>query len=331
MGVLFEAFVQAQSGLHSLEGAGLGLALSRNLVHMMDGDIFAMSELGTGTVFTIELPLPEAREALPGGKGRIVGLAADQPEYRVLVVDDVHEDRTLLASLLRAVGFDVREAENGVEAVEFWRAWSPHLIWMDARMRVLDGYEATRRIRAAEMMNDECGMMNEEKSAESGTDVRQSPATPVSIRTPHSTKIVAVTTSAFAHEREGAIANGADEFAIKPLVELEIYARMAELLGARFVYEEAEPAARPRISAGAGLDSEIHHRLAAIPHNVIAQLNSALTIGDDRIAREIVEWIGSQDAPLAGELDALLRQFRFDEIAHLIERIPLKAGRRDVE
>ena len=63
----------------------------------------------------------------------------------MLVVDDKRENRQLLVEWLQATGFVVREAANGQEAIEIWEAWSPHMIWMDVRMPVLDGYEATQK------------------------------------------------------------------------------------------------------------------------------------------------------------------------------------------
>jgi CheY-like chemotaxis protein/nitrogen-specific signal transduction histidine kinase len=283
MGVLFEAFVQAQSGLRSSEGVGLGLALSRNLVLLMDGDIFASSELGKGTVFTVQVPLPADPCVCGDEERRVVGLEeAGAEPIRILVVDDVREDRALLAGRLRAVGFEVREAENGREAVDMWRAWRPQLVWMDTRMRVMDGYEATRLIRAAD--GGGC-------------------------------KIVALATIAFAHEREVALASGADDFRVKPLTEREVFAVVAEKLGVRYVYAAASAAAELEGAA-------TPERLALQPRRVLVQLSRALTIGDDRTAQDIVDWIGREDPGLAGALGQMLRNFHFDRIARLIESIP---------
>jgi len=82
------------------------------------------------------------------GKARPLGLEPGQPAYRLLVAEDREENRQLLVKLLTGWGFDVRAACNGVEALNLWREWHPHLIWMDMRMPVMDGYEATRRIKA---------------------------------------------------------------------------------------------------------------------------------------------------------------------------------------
>jgi DNA-binding LytR/AlgR family response regulator len=77
-----------------------------------------------------------------------IGLEAGQPTYRILVVEDKWANRQLLVRLLAPLGFDVREATNGQEAIALWQNWHPHLIWMDMRMPVMDGYEATREIKA---------------------------------------------------------------------------------------------------------------------------------------------------------------------------------------
>jgi Response regulator containing a CheY-like receiver domain and an HD-GYP domain len=81
----------------------------------------------------------------------VIGLAPDQPEYRILVVVDRLENRLLLVHLLTRIGFVVREAENGQEAIALLSSWQPDLIWMDIRMPVMDRYEATRQIKAREM------------------------------------------------------------------------------------------------------------------------------------------------------------------------------------
>ena len=79
---------------------------------------------------------------------QVLGLEPGQPEYRILVVDDRWENRRLLTKLLTPVGFQVREAENGLDAISIWSSWEPHLIWMDMRMPVMNGYEATKQIKS---------------------------------------------------------------------------------------------------------------------------------------------------------------------------------------
>ena len=127
----------------------------------MGGDIAVKSHLGKGSVFSFDIRVDVAEayvaEALQVKqqkfKRRIVGIEPGQPEYRLLIVEDRQENRLLLTQLLSSLGFSVREAENGQQAIALWETFAPHLIWMDMRMPVMDGYEATRQIRARESID----------------------------------------------------------------------------------------------------------------------------------------------------------------------------------
>ncbi|WP_035994728.1 response regulator [Leptolyngbya sp. KIOST-1] len=88
-------------------------------------------------------------EPLPPGQ-RVVALASDQPPCRILIVEEDWTSRVLLQTLLAPLGFDLRVATNGDEAIAIWAAWQPHLICMDLQMTAMDGYETTRRLRHIE-------------------------------------------------------------------------------------------------------------------------------------------------------------------------------------
>jgi len=153
---LFKDFFQTQIGQQSTEGTGLGLTITQSFVQLMGGEITVSSVFGEGTVFGFEIKaMPgEASEAISPPIQRVIALEPTQAEYRILVADDREENRTLLVKLLEPIGFEVREAANGKEAVALWETWQPHLIWMDTRMPVMDGIEATRIIRAREKWGD---------------------------------------------------------------------------------------------------------------------------------------------------------------------------------
>ena len=276
---LFEAFAQSESGRRSKEGTGLGLAISRSFIRLMGGDIRVASEPNRGTTFTVEVPLLQTDvTAVEEKPRRVVRLSESQPVYRVLVVDDTVENRLLLTRLLVPVGFDVREAADGTQAVETWKAWQPDLIFMDMRMPVMDGYAATERIRA--------------------------------VSTEHRTSIIALTASAFQHDRERILASGCDDFVTKPFRVATIFEKLTEHLGAQFVYAEAEPVPEDAANGGPlGPD-----RFADVPVELTSQLRTALEIGDPEAAKTSIDRILERNEALGLELRRLVRAYRFDDI-----------------
>ncbi len=202
---LFEVFVQTRTGQQSQEGTGLGLAICRSFAQLMGGTLTVQSEveLGTTVTFTIPVARPEvSSEEEPLDTQQMLKLAPGQPTYRVLVVDDLPDNRHLLAKMLARVGFDVQEACDGQEAIVVWERWKPHLIWMDIRMPVMDGYEATRRIKAK--------------------------------TNGQSTTIVALTASAFEEERNHILEAGCDDFVGKPFCDSDILECMTKHLGVAY-------------------------------------------------------------------------------------------------
>ncbi|MHC4457344.1 MAG: ATP-binding protein [Planctomycetota bacterium] len=158
---IFKPFSQISDAQHSPEGTGLGLALVQQHVNVMEGTISVKSKPGKGTTFNVELPFESASaseiQTQPIVR-RVIGLEPDQPQYRILIVEDILDSRSLLREMLEQVGFSVNEAANGQEAVALFESWQPHLIWMDIRMPVMNGLEATRRIRVRELKAQRGGL-----------------------------------------------------------------------------------------------------------------------------------------------------------------------------
>ena len=205
---IFDPFVQTFSGVQARGGTGLGLAISRQFVRLMEGDIYVSSVLEQGSSFSfdIQVTLPETPEEKCPVKKRVLKIAPSQSNYRILVVDDRLENRNLLTKLLDTVGFDTRIATNGKEAIALWQTWQPHLIWMDMRMAVMDGYEATRRIKAKSQNQK--------------------------------TVVIALTASAFEEQQEEIFAAGCDDLVRKPFQEEVIFEKMSQYLGVKYIYEE---------------------------------------------------------------------------------------------
>jgi CheY-like chemotaxis protein/nitrogen-specific signal transduction histidine kinase len=207
---LFKPFVQL-STRDSKDGTGLGLTIVHQYVQMMDGRISVKSRPGKGTLFRVELPLQKANAAdmhylVEERYDRVIGLKPGQPAYRILIAEDQPENRLLLRKMLEPLGFELREAVNGEEAVALCEQWHPHLILMDIRMPVMDGQEATRRIKAGD----------------AGAQ----------------TRIVAITAHALEEERKEILAAGCDDFIRKPYAEAELMDALARHLGVHFIYEE---------------------------------------------------------------------------------------------
>ncbi len=290
---VFQPFAQAASGERTPGGTGLGLAISRDFVRLMGGELRATSQVGMWSRFSFETALPQvAGEGdPPDGRRRVVTIAPGQPELRILVVDNATDDRRLLARLLSSVGFLVEEAADGQHAVASWERFRPHLVWMDMRMPVLDGYQATRRIRSAE-------------AAAAGAP---------------RTAIVALTASAFDHDRPSILAAGCDDIVAKPFRESLIFETLERQLHVRFTHEALAPGgelAEPAIAPPAPSEAA----LAALPAEWVIELERALGAGDDLLAQEVVDRIAPHDQGLAHELRRLVEGFHFDELLGILER-----------
>jgi PAS domain S-box-containing protein len=157
---VFEPFVQAESSTtRRFGGTGLGLTISRGFARAMGGDIFATSDYGHGTTFTVWLDAGEFGAAplldpAALNVAEVAVVSSDAVRWRfpprhVLVVDDGVENRQLVRVLLEEVGLQVSEAENGQIAVDRIAAESFDLVLMDMQMPVMDGQTATRQLRAS--------------------------------------------------------------------------------------------------------------------------------------------------------------------------------------
>jgi signal transduction histidine kinase/CheY-like chemotaxis protein len=289
---VFDAFVQTESGQKSQEGTGLGLPISQQFVRMMGGQLRVDSVLGQGSIFAFEIvaelaDTADVKTARP--MRRVVGLEPGQPVWRLLVVEDRESNRQLLTKLLlgagmwpgdaTSAGFEVREATNGQEAIAIWKTWSPHLIWMDMRMPVLDGYAATRHIKASPQGQE--------------------------------TIIIALTASAFEEDRETVLAEGCDDFVRKPFRETEIFDMLTKHLKVRFIYDDIVDASPMDEASGSGLTSDV---LADLPVDIVTDLHQATLEADTERTLDLVQEVHSHNPALAEELRKLINDFRFDLI-----------------
>ncbi len=234
---------------------------------------------------------------------KAIGLAPNQPCYRILIAEDQAESRLVLSQLLKRVGFEVQEARNGEEAVEIYQTWQPHLILMDIRMPVMDGHETTKTIR-----NYELGMKNEELRIANSDSQLLIPHVP----------IIALTASVFEEQREQILTAGCDDIVRKPFQEAEIFEMIAKYLGVRYKYEEENQVAGSNQVIGKEvLTSEA---LAALPHEVFADLEQALAELAPKRITQAIEAIRVHNAPLSEALASLAHKVKYRELLNWIEK-----------
>ncbi len=313
---LFEPFSQTRKGRSAQEGTGLGLPISQKFVQLMGGDISVSSIVGQGSVFSFNIPITEVKAAdvqQIRPERRVVGLTPGQNAFRILVVDDVEDNRVLMVNLLEAVGFDTREAKNGQEAIQVWEAWKPHLIWMDMAMPVMDGYEATRHIRAEETEPSASSLDSEEGLSENQFKIKHSTFNIKRI------PIIALTAVAFAEEQEKMRVAGCDDIVHKPLREADIFEAMHKHLGVRYIYEDeqvGDDLPEEKISAYILTPDKLH----GIPKDMLAELERALIGLNADLIQSIIERLGVHNNRVASSMLVLADDFQYEQILSLIQR-----------
>ncbi|MEO5960261.1 MAG: PAS domain S-box protein, partial [Opitutaceae bacterium] len=221
LGKLFEPFSQVgNKATAAATGTGLGLAISRSLVERMGGQLHVESRPGWGSRFWFEVALPVVSSAKPSTAAvsrRVVGY--EGPRRRVLVVDDITANRTVLVDMLSPLGFEVVEAADGATALDVAEKFPPDLVLMDLRLPGgIDGLEATRRLRTGESKRPpDAGRL----------------------------RVVAVSASAYDLDRAECIAAGCDAFLAKPFREEQLWAVVEEMLGLVWRFVEVEESRVP--------------------------------------------------------------------------------------
>lgn len=284
---LFEAFAQTSSGREAQEGTGLGLVISRQFVRLMGGDIRVTSELGKGTCFYFDIQAQLGKEISKHNlldERQIIGLVTNQPTYKILIVDDKDINRQLMYKLLVPLGFDLKEASNGQEAIAVWDEWQPHLIWMDMRMPVMDGYEATRFIKSTTKGN--------------------------------ATAIIALTASVLEEEKAITLSAGCDDFIRKPFRESVIFDALTKHLGVQFVYAGTNT---DILNHAESVLTSRHFQV--MPHEWLVKLSDAVLEANSEQVLALLQAIPETEGFLLKNLTQKVRKFQFEQILDLIEPI----------
>lgn len=295
---LFEPFNQKEMNQNTQPGIGLGLPISRKFVQLLGGDLQVESLINQGTTFHFTIPMdPGTVEQIPQivPQKRVIGLVPGQPSYRILIVDAHQENRKLLRELLCPLGFEVQEASNGVEALQSWQQWEPHLIWMDLRMPMMNGYEVTQKIRAS--LNGEA------------------------------TIIIALTTYTSDEDQNLALSMGCNDYIRKPIEEAILFAKMAKYLGVSYVYAETLDNNQPStpsidhtlILKSSPLLNPLMVKMKTLSPDWLLQFRqAALGLDDDTIFR-LLENLPSSDHSLVQPITDLINNFQYDTLMQLVE------------
>ena len=286
-GKLFEPFSQAKRGADVQEGTGLGLAISRQFARRMGGDLTVSTSPGRGSIFRLEIPVEAVDPAVAirsVAPRRVTAIRAGTQAPRILVADDRPENRDWLVKLLTAIGFSVRGAEDGAAAIRTWEEWTPQLILMDMHMPVMDGLEATRRIKADPRGKE--------------------------------TVIVALTASVIDEDRLAAVKCGSDDFLAKPCHEDEMLEKIRALLNIAYDYEDANEAGSGPAPGAAALSAA---GLGQLPPELIGEMLNATMAGDKNgLDRLIGRVRAAGDAASAHALQGLADKYDYDALTLLL-------------
>jgi len=290
---LFDPFIQSKSGLESGKGTGLGLSISQKIVQRMGGDLTISSKPGHGSVFRFDIICKLTDwdcRVQSDSPCRVTGIKPGQCRFRILIADDNQDNRELLKNLLHPLKLDIKEAENGTQAVQIWKTWKPHLIWMDIKMPVMNGYEAAKQIRKI----SEQEILNK-------------------------VVIIAVTASVFEDDIKNYTEYACDDFLSKPIHEHEVFELMHRHLGLRYTYEEnpVTDSQDENNSIQAILESEI---ISTLPGNILDRLSLAAEKLDMDLIDSVIEEINNINPELADGLRELADDFEYEKIKEIISK-----------
>ena len=299
---IFEPFARGGSGGGSTAaapGAGLGLTIAKMLTALMGGELTVSSTPGVGSVFHVKLFLPEVHGDALGKAATPAALAAHGQRQRkgyagkrrrILVVDNEEPDRELLVQLLEPLGFELRQAASGHDALDLLATgYRPHVIFMDLAMPGIDGWETLRRVRQMHLPHVHCAIVSAnafDKALDNDVDIRP------------------------------------EDFIVKPVRHSELLDWLERRLGLQWLYDEATTApagAEPAVASAA--PAPLTYPDAA----ALLALAQAVSLGYYRgILNTLDDIERSQPAHSAfvGTMRQLAQQFQFDAMGQILEQAP---------
>ncbi len=281
---IFLPFEQVGEGKHQSQGTGLGLAISQKIVQMMNSQIYVESQVDLGSVFWFDLELESSQEwvhlSQSSRKGLIKGIQGKPP--KILIVDDKWENRSVILDLLRPLGFELEEAENGQEGWKKAQVFLPDLIITDLVMPVVNGFEMMKWLRESNNLSE--------------------------------VAIIVSSASVFESDQYKSFEAGGDDFLAKPLQGSELYDKLQKHLHIEWVYEQETPPETEVVDEAEMIPPTLEHLKnfyeLAMKGNfkgIIKQVKS-------------LEKVDQKYGRFAREMEKLAQQFEDKEIIVLLDR-----------
>ncbi len=288
---LFQPFAQMEISNKSTLGSGLGLPICREYVNLMGGDISVQSKMNEGTKIRFDIIVESVAQLTPQSplsNYRVIGLAEGQKPAKILVAEDRAENRKLLTLMLNNVGFIVKEAIHGEEAIEIVNEWLPDLIFMDMRMPIMDGFTATKIIK---------------KSPRSASIL-----------------IIALTAGAFDDNRDYILSCGCDDVLAKPFQEEQIFTMLATHLDISYEYEKEFS------STLSGIRQESTtiispKALTVLSAQWLADMRTASDYADTDWVMQLIDKITPDHPHIAGSLRHLAAKYDYKKISSLVTKV----------
>ncbi|MCL5261268.1 MAG: response regulator, partial [Gammaproteobacteria bacterium] len=286
---IFNAFEKTQTSLTKGRGTGLGLTISRRYAHLLNGDITVASEVGKGStfVFTFTSEIASATDTQPQNTYSASGAIGISPEYqppKIMIVDDVESNRVVLKAFLQKLGFKIKEADSGKEAIRIFAEWRPDLILMDLRMPEMDGITTTNKIRELP-----------------GGD---------------QTKVVVLTASALEDAKIKVLQSGADAFIRKPYKEAELLEEIRKHLHIKYIYRIVE-----KIATDTKVSTISADKLQKIPPELAKKIVSATETGNIILLNELITAeVLAIDRELAQYFKQLATDYNYSKILEILKK-----------
>jgi PAS domain S-box-containing protein len=289
---IFEPFEQSTTGIQSGEGTGLGLAICRSLIKLLGGILEVKSIVGQGTTFLFQIPvtIPDLSQLNSSEINQsIIAIADSTTQYQILVVDDNLDNCKLLNDLLTPIGFTVKEAYNGQEAIAIFEDWHPHLILMDIYMPVMDGYQAIATIKNRDASN--------------------------------LTKIIATTASVLKEERDKILAAGCVDVIGKPFNTEELLSAIAKNLNLTYTYSQNYSDTDLNSATTLSNNSLNLEQLKQMPDAWVEKLHYAAISANERDIYALITQIPSEYISLANCLKQMVNNFALEGIINYAEKV----------